>query len=85
MVRRDTLNPCVVMASMNCDLETSMKMRLTRIVECVVVWTITFFVSSALSNAIAQEPENPPYLNPQLSPEQRATDLVERSPSRGDQ
>ncbi|HZP07113.1 MAG TPA: glycoside hydrolase family 3 C-terminal domain-containing protein [Terracidiphilus sp.] len=55
-----------------------MKMRLTRIVECVLGCTVTLLFSSVLPSVAAQEPENPPYLNPQLSPEQRATDLVHR-------
>ena len=42
-------------------------------------WILVFagaLLFATLQTAVAQEPENPPYLNPQLSPEQRATDLV---------
>jgi beta-glucosidase len=53
-----------------------MKSRVTRIVECMVVLTGTILFGSALQNAVAQETANLPYMNPQLSPEQRATDLV---------
>jgi beta-glucosidase len=53
-----------------------MKSRVTRIVECIVVCTGAILFGSGLQNAVAQESANPPYMNPQLSPEQRATDLV---------
>ena len=53
-----------------------MKIHVTRIVECIIACTGALFFGSALQNAVAQESGNPPYLNPQLSPEQRATDLV---------
>ncbi len=36
------------------------------------------FFASVQHSAVAQDSANPPYLNPQLSPEQRATDLVGR-------
>ena len=55
-----------------------MKSRLTRIVECILVCTPGLFLGSALQNAVAQDSTNLPYLNPQLSPEQRATYLVRR-------
>jgi beta-glucosidase len=44
-------------------------------------WILFFagaLLSVTLQTPVAQEAENPPYLNPQLSPEQRATDLVRR-------
>ena len=62
-VLRPTLNP-----------EKCMKSRMTRIVECMV----TVLLVSTLQNAGAQTAESLPYLNPHLSPEQRATDLVRR-------
>jgi len=53
-----------------------MKSRVRRIVECIVVCTGAILCGSGLQNAVAQESANLPYMNPQLSPEQRATDLV---------
>src|SRR5581483_10659944 len=44
----------------------------------IIICAGTLFVAAALQNADAQGSENPAYLNPQLSPEQRATDLVRR-------
>ncbi len=55
-----------------------MKCRLSRFVECIVACTGALLVGAASQNAVAQDSANPPYLNPQLSPEQRATDLVHR-------
>jgi beta-glucosidase len=55
-----------------------MKCRLMRIVECILTCTAAFFFASSLQNAVAQDAGNPPYLNPQVPPEQRATDLVHR-------
>jgi beta-glucosidase len=55
-----------------------MKNRVTRIVECIVACTRVLLFYSALQIAVAQDSANLPYLNPQLSPEQRATDLVRR-------
>jgi beta-glucosidase len=53
-----------------------MKARVTHIIDCTVA-CIGFFL--ALTQiGVAQEPANLPYMNPQLSPEQRATDLVRR-------
>jgi beta-glucosidase len=52
--------------------------RVTQIVECIVVLTAVLLFGSAPQNAFAQDSGNLPYLNPQLSPEQRATDLVRR-------
>jgi beta-glucosidase len=55
-----------------------MKRRIMRTLEWIVVWAGALFLGTALQNAFAQESDNPAYLNPQLSPEQRATDLVRR-------
>jgi beta-glucosidase len=55
-----------------------MKHRVPRIVECIVACMGAIFFASVQHSAIAQDSANPPYLNPQLSPEQRATDLVRR-------
>lgn len=55
-----------------------MKSGMTRIVECIVACMGALCFGSAPQNAVAQESANPPYMNPQLSPEQRATDLVRR-------
>jgi beta-glucosidase len=55
-----------------------MKRRIMRTIEWVVVCAGALFLGTALQNAFAQESDNPAYLNPQLSPEQRATDLVRR-------
>ena len=53
-----------------------MKSRVTRIIKCVVACAAALFLGSALQNAVAQDASNLPYMSPQLSPEQRATDLV---------
>ena len=55
-----------------------MKNRVTRIVECILACTGVLFLGSVLQSAVAQDSANLPYMNPQLSPEQRATDLVRR-------
>ena len=55
-----------------------MKRRIMRTIEWTVVCAGALFLGIALQNAFAQESDNPAYLNPQLSPEQRATDLVRR-------
>jgi len=55
-----------------------MKRRIMRTIEWIVVCAGALFLGTALQNAFAQESDNPAYLNPQLSPEQRATDLVRR-------
>jgi beta-glucosidase len=55
-----------------------MKSHASRIVECLVACVGALCFGSALQNAVAQESANVPYMNPQLSPEQRATDLVRR-------
>ena len=54
-----------------------MKARITHKIECTVA-CMGFFLSLALQIGAAQEPADLPYMNPQLSPEQRATDLVRR-------
>ena len=54
-----------------------MKRRIMRGIEWIVC-VGALFLSAALQIAVAQESDNPAYLNPQLSPEQRATDLVRR-------
>jgi len=55
-----------------------MKFRLTRIVDCIIACAAALFLCSAVQNAVAQDAANPPYLNPKLSPGQRASDLVHR-------
>jgi beta-glucosidase len=55
-----------------------MKNRMTRMAATIVACTGTLFLGSILQSAVAQEPANLPYMNPKLSPEQRATDLVRR-------
>ena len=55
-----------------------MKSRLAQILECIAACAGALLLSSALPRAVAQESANPAYLNPQLSPMERATDLVHR-------
>jgi beta-glucosidase len=55
-----------------------MKFRLTRIVDRILACAAALLFGLALQNAVAQEIANPPYLNLQLKPEQRAADLVQR-------
>ncbi|MFZ0393841.1 MAG: glycoside hydrolase family 3 C-terminal domain-containing protein [Terracidiphilus sp.] len=55
-----------------------MKKRVTQIVECILACTGALLLSSVVPSAFAQDSANLPYMNPQLSPEQRATDLVRR-------
>jgi beta-glucosidase len=55
-----------------------MKNRVTQIIKCIFACSGLLISGSVLQQAIAQDSEQPPYLNPQLSPEQRATDLVHR-------
>ncbi len=55
-----------------------MKNRALRVVECILACTGALFFGSALQDVVAQDSANLPYMNPQLSPEQRATDLVQR-------
>ena len=53
-----------------------MKTRVTRLIQCIAACNGALLFASTLHAAGAQEATNLPYLNPQLSPEQRATDLV---------
>ena len=55
-----------------------MKKRTTRIVAAMITCTGTLFFGLFLQSAVAQDTANLPYLNPSLSPEQRAVDLVHR-------
>jgi beta-glucosidase len=55
-----------------------MKHRVTRVFECIVTCLGTLLFAVATKDGIAQDSANLPYMNPQLSPEQRATDLVHR-------
>ncbi len=55
-----------------------MKRRIMRTIEWIVVCAGALFLGMTPQRAFAQESDNPAYLNPQLSPEQRATDLVRR-------
>jgi beta-glucosidase len=55
-----------------------MKSRMTQIAGCAVVCLGALCFGLVPQHAVAQESSNLPYLNPQLSPEQRATDLVRR-------
>ncbi len=50
----------------------------TRVVTSIAVLTGVFLLASLLFSASAQETAKPPYLNPSLTPEERATDLVHR-------
>ena len=54
-----------------------MKARVTRTIECIVA-CVGIFLGLAPQIGAAQEPTDLPYMNPQLSAEQRATDLVRR-------
>jgi len=51
---------------------------MTRIAHCFFVCAAALFFGSAQRHAVGQDSADLPYLNPQLSPEQRATDLVHR-------
>ena len=55
-----------------------MKRGIMRTSQRILVFSGALFLIVGLQLVIAQEAENPAYLNPQLSPEQRATDLVRR-------
>jgi beta-glucosidase len=55
-----------------------MKNRMARIVAGIVACTGTLFFGSMLQSAVAQDTASLPYMNPKLSPEQRAADLVHR-------
>jgi len=52
--------------------------RLTLIVVRAVLCTGVLAWGAVSQRAMAQDPANLPYMNPQLSPEERATDLVHR-------
>ena len=55
-----------------------MKIRMTRIVAGIVACTGVLFFGAILQSAAAQDTASLPYMNPNLTPEQRATDLVHR-------
>ncbi len=55
-----------------------MKKCMTQVVVRVVSWTVSLLFGSIVQFAIAQDAANLPYMNPNLSPEQRAFDLVHR-------
>jgi beta-glucosidase len=59
-------------------LEKSMKNHVTRFINCIFACSGLLISGSVLQQEVAQDSEQPAYLNPQLSPEQRATDLVHR-------
>ena len=55
-----------------------MKNYMTRIIKCIFACSGLLISGSVLQQAVAQDSQQPAYLNPQLPPEQRATDLVHR-------
>ena len=55
-----------------------MKRRIMRTIQWIVVCAGALCMGVAVQNAVAQESEDSPYLDTQLSPEQRATDLDRR-------
>ena len=55
-----------------------MRSGIKQIVECIAVCIGVFLIASTPRGAIAQDAANLPYMNPELSPEQRAIDLVHR-------
>src|SRR5580700_8135795 len=55
-----------------------MNNRAKRTIESIAACAGALLFFSVLPIAVAQEPANLPYLNPELSPEQRGTDLVHR-------
>ncbi|MGO9436465.1 MAG: glycoside hydrolase family 3 C-terminal domain-containing protein [Terracidiphilus sp.] len=55
-----------------------MKKCVTRIVKGIVLGAVSLFFSWTAPNALAQDAASLPYMNPSLSPEQRAADLVHR-------
>jgi beta-glucosidase len=55
-----------------------MKKCMTRIAQGIVLWTVSLLFVSIVQFAIAQDAANLPYMNSNLSPEQRAVDLVHR-------
>ena len=54
-----------------------MRVRVTDLIKCMVACS-GVFLGLALQRLVAQDPARLPYMNPQLSPEQRAIDLVHR-------
>jgi beta-glucosidase len=62
----------------NPDVRKIMRSRVMQIVVYMVACTGTSFLGSLPQSAVAQDSANLPYMNPQLPPEQRATDLVRR-------
>src|SRR5580704_18198009 len=57
---------------------SNMKKCMTRIAQGIVLWTVSVLFVSIVQFAIAQDAANLPYMNSNLSPEQRAVDLVHR-------
>jgi beta-glucosidase len=55
-----------------------MKNTATRMIRSIAILTGIFVVSSGLVSAQAQETAKMPYMNTNLTPEQRAKDLVQR-------
>jgi beta-glucosidase len=55
-----------------------MKYRMTQIAARIAAWTATLFFGLILQSAVAQDTAKLPYMNPSLTPEQRAADLVHR-------
>jgi beta-glucosidase len=55
-----------------------MKGSMTRFVQGIVLGTGSIFIGSMVQFAVAQDAASLPYMNPNLSPEQRAVDLVHR-------
>ncbi len=55
-----------------------MEKRMTRIAQGIVLSTASLFFGLIVPFAVAQDAANLPYMNPNLSPEQRAVDLVHR-------
>ncbi len=55
-----------------------MRSRILRVVAGIVTLTGTCLLGSVQQTAVAQDPANLPFMNPKLSPEERASDLVHR-------
>src|SRR5438046_1561297 len=64
--------------SSNTHIGECMRSRTKQILKCITVCIGAFAVGSAQQGAVAQEPASLPYMNSQLSAEQRAADLVRR-------
>ena len=72
--------PCAALGKLPAFIYTVEKIMKRRIMR-TGKWILVFagaLLSATLQTSVAQEAEKLPYLNPQLSPEQRATDLVRR-------